>query len=342
MKVWFDADNAPHVLVIKPIAEELSRQGHEVFVTARNRASTCDLLDMYGLAYTTVGGRYPRGIFGKIAGTLGRAMKLAAVCRKEHSDVSFGHGSRALPLASWLIGVPSVTMYDYEWVNPAIFNRFCRKILLPEVIDDERCHEAGIRLDKVIRFPGFKENLYLDGIEPDPSIGEELGLKPDNMHVLIRPPATTAHYHNPEAEVILAALLGRLLSRKDVQIVWIPRDPDPYSFANKKHHAEVIIPEKTFPGPQLILSCDLVIGGGGTMTREAAILGVPAISFFRGRAGSVDTSLKDMSRLLIIRDTRELDIALSTINSRKKAAPLNSVDSMKTIQNVIIDTGETS
>ncbi len=310
MKIWFDADNAPHVLVMKPIAEELCRRGHEVFFTARDRSSTCDLLEMYGLDYMKVGGKYARGFLGKVAGILGRAAQLTRKVRKLKPDVSFGHGSRSLPIASWLIGVPSVTMYDYEWVNPSIFNRFCRKILLPEVIDDDRCREAGIRLDKVARFPGFKENLYLDGIEPDPSVAEELGLKPDKVHVLIRPPAITAHYHNPEAEVILAAMLEKLLAREDVQIVWLPRDPDPYTFADKEHAAEVITPSKVYPGPQLVLSCDLVIGGGGTMTREAAILGVSAISFFCGRLGKVDEILENEGRISLVRAPEEVSYLL--------------------------------
>ena len=42
-----------------------------------------------------------------------------------------------------LLGVPSVTMYDYEWVNPTLFNRFCHTILMPAAVDGERCREAG-------------------------------------------------------------------------------------------------------------------------------------------------------------------------------------------------------
>ncbi|MCK4806009.1 MAG: DUF354 domain-containing protein [Candidatus Aegiribacteria sp.] len=308
MRIWFDVDNAPHVLVIKPIAEELTQRGHTVIFTARDRSSTCELLDLYNLDYIKVGGLYRNSTFGKVTGTIRRAFALRKAMKKWHADVSFGHGSRALPLTSAMLKVPSITMYDYEWVNPSLFNRFCSMILLPDVITLERCREAGIDSDKVSFFPGFKENLYLNNVEPDPSIAAELGLKDDKIKVLLRPPATTAHYHNPEAEEILDALLAKLLNNPEVQLIWIPRTPDQNELVGGIHKAEVIIPEKVYPGPQLILTCDVVIGGGGTMTREAAVLGVPSFTFFMGRLGAVDSALHNSNKLQILRNKEEVAI----------------------------------
>ena len=76
MKIWFDADNGPHVLIMRPLVAELERRGHEVVFTARDRTKTCQLLDMYGFSYRKVGGEYGRGMSGKVRGTLGRAGEL--------------------------------------------------------------------------------------------------------------------------------------------------------------------------------------------------------------------------------------------------------------------------
>ncbi|MHA1927510.1 MAG: DUF354 domain-containing protein [Candidatus Thorarchaeota archaeon] len=300
MKIWFDADNAPHVLVMRPIAEELKRRGHMVRFTARDRSSTCELLDMYELDYIKVGGLYRNSTIGRILGTIKRAFALKKAMKNWKADVSFGHGSRSLPIASWMLKIPSITMYDYEWVNPSLFNRFCSMILLPDVITLARCKEAGINTDKVSFFPGFKENLYLNDVEPDTTIASELGLKDDKIKVLLRPPATTAHYHNPEAEEILSTLLAKLLDDPEVQLLWLSRTPDQNRLVSGTHKAEVIILEKIYPGPQLILACDVVIGGGGTMTREAAILGITSLSFFRGNTGAVDSRLHDSNKLILL------------------------------------------
>ncbi|MBE0565470.1 MAG: DUF354 domain-containing protein [Krumholzibacteria bacterium] len=302
MKIWFDADNGPHVLIMRPLVAELTARGHAVIFTARDRTSTCELLDLYGYGYLKVGGTYRSGMAGKVQGTLGRAAALARTMARAGCRVSFGHGSRALPLASRLLGIPSVTMYDYEWVDPRLFNWCCRSILVPEAVSLERCAAAGIATGKVVRYPGYKEELYLGGRELDGTVAGALGLRPDGIKVLLRPPATTAHYHNPEAEGILAAILDRLAAEPGVQLVYLPRTPDQRDLPARAGVAQVIIPDRVFDGPSLVAAMDLVLSGGGTMTREAAIMGVPSYSFFRGREGMVDESLAAAGKLVLIPD----------------------------------------
>ncbi len=306
MKIWFDADNGPHVLIMKPLVRELERRGHTVIFTARDRTRTCELLDLYGLGYRTVGGAYGAGMWNKVKGTLGRSGQLARAMRGSGCGVSFGHGSRALPLASRLLGIPSVTMYDYEWVDPKLFNRFCRTILMPVAVDRERCVEAGMAPDRVVHFPGLKEELYLADTPLDPAfVAGDLALSPDALKVLLRPPATDAHYHNPEAEAILDAVLARLATRRDLELVYMARSDDQMAFLSGHDLARVIVPDKVYDGPSLVAAMDLVVGGGGTMTREAAVLGVPSCSFFRGRLGRVDEQLEQEGRLLMLRKPGE-------------------------------------
>ncbi len=322
MRIWFDADNGPHVLIMRPLIEHLAAQGHDLLVTARDRTRTCELLDLYGIPYHRVGGEYRPGRLGKVAGTLGRATALARAVRGWGADVSFGHGSRALPLASRLLGVPSVTMYDYEWVNPTLFNRFCRSILLPRVIGRERCREAGIRIERVRFYDGLKEELYLSQRMPAPPDAlADLGLRSDRLKVLLRPPATTAHYHNPEAEVLLASVLEHLAGRPDLQLVYMPRTPDQRELIPAGFRGEVIVPQRVYDGPTLIAAMDAVFSGGGTMTREAAVLGVPAYSFFRGRQGRVDEWLQEQGRLVLLDDPAAVSRRVQLVRREDAAAP---------------------
>ena len=59
-------------------------------------------------------------------------------------------------------------------------------------------------------------------------------------------------------------------------------------------------------GPSLIYESDLVVSGGGTMVREAAVLGVPALSCFEGRLGAVDQYLATAGKLVVIRNQNDL------------------------------------
>jgi predicted glycosyltransferase len=59
-------------------------------------------------------------------------------------------------------------------------------------------------------------------------------------------------------------------------------------------------------GLDLLWISDLVVSGGGTMNREAAALGIPVYSIFRGKTGAVDRMLEDQGRLRIICDQDDI------------------------------------
>ena len=339
MKFWFDADNGPHVLILRPIAMELGRRGHEVLFSARKRTRTCELLDLYEIEYVQVGAEYGSGMAGKVRGTLKRAWDLSRAMKGQRFDLSFGHGSRALPVASRVMGIPTVTMFDYEWVQPQLFNLCCRCILLPDVIGAERCREAGIDTTKVVGYPGYKEELYLGSMEVDRSIEKQLGLREDAIRVLLRPPATTAHYHNPEAEIVLEAILRRLAKQANLQLVYLPRTLNQNDLPARAGIEEVIIPEKVFDGPSLVAAMDAVISGGGTMTREAALLGVPSYSFFRGRPGMVDEVLNRQGRLILLDSAAAVSDRLILAKRKTEVASPSSEPLVRFICDVLEGSG---
>ena len=52
---------------------------------------------------------------------------------------------------------------------------------------------------------------------------------------------------------------------------------------------------------------DAVLSGGGTMAREAAIMGTPAYSLFAGKPGAVDAALERDGKLTILRKISEIE-----------------------------------
>ena len=63
---------------------------------------------------------------------------------------------------------------------------------------------------------------------------------------------------------------------------------------------KIIVPDHAVDGLNLVWYSDLVVSGGGTMNREAAALGVPVYSIFRGKIGAVDRYLAEKGRLILI------------------------------------------
>jgi hypothetical protein len=68
----------------------------------------------------------------------------------------------------------------------------------------------------------------------------------------------------------------------------------------------ITLPDRALNGLDLIWHSDLVVSGGGTMNREAAALGVPVYSIFRGRIGAVDRYLAEQGRLTLLESVEDV------------------------------------
>jgi uncharacterized protein len=162
-----------------------------------------------------------------------------------------------------------------------------------------------------MRYPGLKEDVYISQLRPDPSMRTQLGLSQTDLVVIVRPPATEAHYHNPEADVLLKGVLDLLTQRPDVRVVLVPRNETQAQTMRTQWGTWIadrkfVIPEQVVNGLNLIWFSDLVISGGGTMNREAAALGVPVYSIFRGHIGAVDRYLVEQGRLTLIENLEDV------------------------------------
>ena len=59
----------------------------------------------------------------------------------------------------------------------------------------------------------------------------------------------------------------------------------------------LLVPDDAVDGQSLVAGADLVVSAGGTMNREAVVLGTPVYTTFAGRMGGVDERLIAERRL---------------------------------------------
>jgi predicted glycosyltransferase len=299
VRVWIDVDNAPHVQVFRPIIAELKKRGADVDVTARNRTFVPELLHAAGIEHHVIGEGQPRGGVAKAAALARRTASLLRFAPRGRFDVAMGHGSRSLPPAARLAGIPNLTMFDYEHVSTWLFRSFCDRILVPKAVAASM--DGAATGGPWREFDGFKEELYLAEFTPDPGVRAQLGVRDSEVLVVIRPPSRTAHYHDAASEGTLEALARRIAAASDVRAVWLRRDrsePVP-DFARA---ANILVPEEPLDGLSLLAAADVAVSGGGTMNREAALLGTPAYSIFTGPVGALDRELIRRGRLILIGD----------------------------------------
>lgn len=282
-----------------PIVEEGRSRGHEFILTARDHAQTRALAETAWPDVTFIGGRSPSGRLAKGSAIAGRAVALERIARERRPDVALSHGSYAQVLAARAARIPSVTMMDYEH-QPAnhLSFRLARRVIVPQAFPEERLRRFGAPPRKVIRYAGFKEELYLAGVKPAPAILASLGLDPAGVTVAMRPPPQGALYHR-EGNVRFDDILEHVLS-EGAQVVLLPRAEEQDASYRRE---EVVIPDRPVDGSALLATVDLMIGAGGTMTRESALLGTPTYTVFLGTLAAVDAELIRQGRLVDLRTT---------------------------------------
>ena len=183
--------------------------------------------------------------------------------------------------------------FEHQPANHLAF-RLATLVLLPEALPGAIARRQGATKRKVWRYPGLKEAIYLGDFEPDPDVLSELGLARSDERALVvaRTPPARALYHRFGNPLFTEAL--RVVARQPhVQSVVLARHPEQVSELAEMNLPNCTIPSAAIDSRSLLYEADLVIGAGGTMTREAALMGVPTFTLFAGRAPAVDRWLED-------------------------------------------------
>jgi len=333
-KIWIDLDNSPHVPFFIPIKRELEQRGYDVVLTARDAYQVSELVDFYGLDCRKIGRHFGKNKFLKVLGVVTRALRLVPFLIKERPNLAVSHGSRAQILASSLLGIKSIVLADYEFVQDLVLFR-PSWVIVPDIIPDE---SVGPRKNHILKYRGIKEDVYVPSFKANPSVRNELGLTDQDMVVSVRPPASEAHYHRPESDELFSVVMEYLNSQPNIKIVLLPRNARQEAEVRQKwpdliSQRRVIIPERVVDGLNLIWFSDFVVSGGGTMNREAAALGVPVYSIFRGKIGAVDRYLSEQGRLTLIESPQDVSSKIKL--ARRNGIGVFQSNSRPALQNIL-------
>jgi len=324
--IWFDLDNSPHVPLFRPIFAELRRRQQEHFITARDFAQTKDLLSLWQIPHTLVGRHGGKGKSSKIVNLLQRSGELTRLMRGQAIQLAVSHGSRTQLVAAARLGIPTLLMLDYEYTEARIFNALATHLLMPAAIPDRRLAQAGFKLHKVIRYRGFKEEIYLHDFTPEPAFRQKLGIDPQMVLVTLRPPSTVGNYHDDKSEKLFRTALEVFSRHAEVQCLVVNRTMAEQRLLGEawRRRPNIRVLDQAVDGLQLLWASDVVVSGGGTMNREAALLGVPTYSIFTGRRPYLDEYLQEQGRLTFIEKAGEIaNIPLQRRNRSAAFTPGN-------------------
>ena len=279
MKIWIDISNTPHVLFFRGFIKKIETD-HKILITCREHAEIIPLLKKYNIKYRVVGKHEGRGKINKIFGLIKRNFKLIPIVSKFKPDISFSCGSPYAAQTSFLLRVPHIAIMDNETakISNYLTIPFCKKVIIPKVIPKKLISRYIIKQKSIIQYNGFKEMAYLENFKPDKTVLKHLNLKKSDKIALIRSELLTALYYRDNKKTPLTYEIIKYLSENtNYKIVFLARtNKERKIFKNYKN----VITPNSIDTPSLMHYSKFVISGGGTMNREACILGIPAITTY--------------------------------------------------------------
>lgn len=291
MKIWIDLTNSPHVNFFAAMIEEL-RIEHEVLLTCRSLANTIDLLKQKGFAYHVVGSHYGSSRVKKAIGFPVRVLQLHAFLKSRRIDVAISHSSFYSPVVARMLGIRSIYINDNEHAAGNKISFLCAStIMVPEFLSMDSIRRQWGNPKKVIHYPGVKEGIYLSTLKGNGSTPRQS----DAAEIFIRPEPWTAQYYRGAVNF----MDDLIISLKDkYRIILMPRGERQAEHYRHTRFRGIAIPSEPLTLEDMASRCSLFIGAGGTMTREAAVLGIPTISVYQGELLAVDRYLIEQGHMI--------------------------------------------
>jgi len=261
MRIWYDACTGKQVRYGVAIAKRLRALGHEVILTARSHPDTLVLATLLKEKFSRVGKYDPTSSLSRLRESSKRQLLFCKMFEKNVPDVAISHRSVELCRVAFGLGIPNISTHDTPHAEAV--NRLTMPLIDFLVVSKAlpKSSVEGYGIKKIFRFDGVDEVAWIKGLVPKIKHHYERPL------IVVRELEERAAYAQGKRNwtknlAKKLTLLGNVL--------FLPR-------YQRRMEKGLIIPREFVDSASIVSQAYLVISAGGTIAREAALQGVPAI-----------------------------------------------------------------
>ena len=303
--IWFDITNVPHVHFFKPIINHFQESGYQCIFSLRDFAETKNLFEkMIGEDYYESGIHQGGNKLKKFKGLVERTFDLEK--HIPYFDVAIGVGDTSTGVIAKKRHKASISFDDNDCSANWLYSPFTDLAFWPNCISRDVLKKQFFKKESIYQYNGYKEDIYLADYIPNPRFLEGL---PFSHYVVVRPENLKAGYVSGTTSIVPTLL--KELHNKGINVLFLPRYDSDQKLAIE--YDNIYVPNSAINGLDACYYSDAVLTGAGTMAREAACLGVPAVSFYAGaQLLTVDQSLISNGKMLFSRDVDSIVAYLDT------------------------------
>lgn len=269
MKIWHDACTGKHVRYGVAIAKRFRRIGYEVVLTTRKHPDTVPIAKLLNESFIIVGKYNPKSLLSRLMEGARRQLSFCKIFRENVPDVAISHGSVEQIRFAFGLRIPTITTVDTPYAEAVL------RLTLPLadfIVTSRGIPKRALQKynvgGKIVQFDGVDEVAWVRGFKP--LIKYDYG----SPLIVVREVERKAVYAKGEFSFVgLAKKLTRLGT-----VIFLPR-------YRRRAIKGLIVPKGFIDSASLVAQADLFVGAGGTITREAALQGTPAIvvDVFKGQ-----------------------------------------------------------
>ena len=213
---------------------------------------------------------------GKLLSSIQRMSQLSDFVTRFSPDLTISFCSPEAARIAYGLGIKHIAFSDSPHAEAVmrLSVPLVKKLLIPWIISKNEFVRFGISKKDIIQYRAIDASVIVQ----DSSRIENLVVDRSKKIIVIRPEESEAAYilGKTESDDII-----RQVSKEsqDYNIIVLARYLSQKKRLKKKFGKSITVMDKVVDGKSLLAVTNLFIGSGGTMTAEAALMGVPTISY---------------------------------------------------------------
>ena len=250
---------------------------HQVFCTSRNYREVTNLAKIRKLNLIYVGKHGGSEKYDKLNASISRKSKLSKIVKKNKPDVAISFCSPEASRVAFGLGIKHIAFSDSPHAEAVmrLSVPFVQKLLIPWIIPKKEFEKFGINKKDIIQYKSIDAASIARRVPKK----NKLSFDKRKKTILIRVEEEQAAYSSNNPSKIIKIIKSLINEFNKENIVVLGRYSDQIKFLQKTFGKKINILNKVIDGKTLLSKSDVFVGSGGTMTAEAALLGIPTISY---------------------------------------------------------------
>jgi len=278
LKIWFDILTPKQILFFESMIKKL-RKKHRVFCTTRQYREVYHLAKLRKMNLIFVGKHGGGEKHEKLKASLNRMNELTKIIKKFSPDVAVSFCSPEAARISYGMGIKHIAFCDAPHAEAVmrLSVPLIDRLLIPWIIPKKEFTKYGISKNKIMSYKAIDASIIIKGKTKKNTLSSFQDLK--KKTILIRSYESQASYASDKEDQMVSIIKKISKAYSEYNVVLLGRYSQQIKKLKNHLGKKITILNHVVDSNEMLSRTDVFIGSGGTMTAEAALKGIPTISY---------------------------------------------------------------